>query len=68
MGDRYIVWPTYNFAVSIDDYLMGVTHVLRAQEHSVNTIKQSYIFKHLGWRQPVTIHFGRLRIEGASLK
>ncbi|MEM4438961.1 MAG: glutamate--tRNA ligase [Pyrobaculum sp.] len=67
VGDRYIVWPTYNFAVSIDDYLMGVTHVLRAQEHSVNTIKQSYVFKHLGWRQPVTIHFGRLRIEGASL-
>ncbi|ACB40674.1 glutamate--tRNA ligase [Pyrobaculum neutrophilum] len=66
-GDRYVVWPTYNFAVSIDDHLMGVTHVLRAQEHSVNTVKQSYVFKHFGWEQPVTIHFGRLRIEGASL-
>ncbi|ABL87549.1 glutamyl-tRNA synthetase [Pyrobaculum islandicum DSM 4184] len=67
VGDKYIVWPTYNFAVSIDDHLMGITHVLRAQEHSVNTIKQSYIFKHFGWEQPVTIHFGRLKIEGASL-
>ncbi|MFB6489766.1 MAG: glutamate--tRNA ligase [Thermoproteus sp. AZ2] len=67
VGDKYIVWPTYNFAVSIDDHLMGVTHVLRAQEHSVNTTKQSYIFKHFGWRQPVTIHFGRLKIEGGSL-
>ncbi|AAL64575.1 glutamate--tRNA ligase [Pyrobaculum aerophilum] len=66
-GDKYIVWPTYNFAVSIDDHLMGVTHVLRAQEHSVNTIKQSYVFRHFGWEQPVTIHFGRLRIEGATL-
>ena len=66
-GSRYKVWPTYNFAVSIDDHLMGVTHVLRAQEHSVNTVKQSYIFKHFGWRQPVTIHFGRLKIEGGSL-
>lgn len=67
VGSKYKVWPTYNFAVSIDDYLMGVTHVLRAQEHSVNTVKQSYIFKHMGWRQPVTIHFGRLKVEGGSL-
>ncbi|ABO08562.1 glutamate--tRNA ligase [Pyrobaculum calidifontis] len=67
VGDKYIVWPTYNFAVSIDDHLMGVTHVLRAQEHSVNTVKQSYVFKHFGWEQPVTIHFGRLKIEGATL-
>jgi glutamyl-tRNA synthetase len=66
-GSRYVVWPTYNFAVSIDDHLMGVTHVLRAQEHSVNTVKQSYVFKHFGWKQPVTIHFGRLKIEGATL-
>ncbi len=67
VGSKYRVWPTYNFAVSIDDHLMGVTHVLRAQEHSVNTVKQSYVFKHLGWRQPFTIHFGRLKIEGGSL-
>ncbi|MBP1448559.1 MAG: glutamate--tRNA ligase, partial [Thermoproteus sp.] len=66
-GSKYKVWPTYNFAVSIDDHLMGVTHVLRAQEHSVNTVKQSYIFRHLGWKQPTTIHFGRLKIEGGSL-
>jgi glutamyl-tRNA synthetase len=66
-GSKYVVWPTYNFAVSIDDHLMGVTHVLRAQEHSVNTVKQSYVFKHFGWKQPVTIHFGRLKIEGATL-
>ncbi len=67
VGSKYIVWPTYNFAVSIDDHLMGVTHVMRAQEHSVNTMKQSYIFRHFGWEQPVTIHFGRLKIEGATL-
>ncbi|MFN3804584.1 MAG: glutamate--tRNA ligase [Pyrobaculum sp.] len=66
-GGKYAVWPTYNFAVSIDDHLMGVTHVLRAQEHSVNTVKQSYLFRHLGWPQPVTIHFGRLKIEGGTL-
>lgn len=67
VGDRYIVWPTYNFAVAIDDHIMGITHILRAQEHRVNTIKQSYIYNTFGWDQPHTIHFGRLRIEGLKL-
>ncbi len=67
IADKYKVWPTYNFAVAVDDHLMGITHVLRAQEHRVNTIKQSYVFRYLGWRQPETIHFGRLHIEGATL-
>ncbi len=67
VAEKYKVWPTYNFAVAIDDHLMGVTHVLRAQEHRINTIKQSYIFKYLDWKQPETVHFGRLHIEGATL-
>ncbi len=66
-GSKYIVWPTYNFAVAIDDYLMRITHILRAQEHYVNTIKQSYIYQHMNWKMPETIHFGRLMIEGATL-
>jgi glutamyl-tRNA synthetase len=67
VGSRYTVWPTYNFSVSIDDHLMGITHILRAQEHSVNTLKQSFIYHHMGWVQPEAIHFGRLRIVGMVL-
>jgi len=66
-AEKFRVWPTYNFAVAVDDHFMNITHVLRAQEHRVNTIKQSYIFKYLRWEQPETIHFGRLHIEGATL-
>ncbi len=65
--DRYIVWPTYNFAAAVDDHLMGVTHILRAKEHLQNTVKQSYLYKHMGWRYPETIHFGRLKLEGVVL-
>ncbi len=64
VGSKYIVWPTYNFAVSIDDHLMGVTHVLRGKEHQVNTEKQLYVYKCFGWDPPVFIHFGRLKLEG----
>jgi len=67
VGSRYHVWPTYNFSVSVDDHMMGVTHILRAQEHSVNTIKQSYVYKHMGWDQPEAIHFGRLKLVGMVL-
>ncbi len=63
-GDKYVVWPTYNFAVSVDDHLMGITHVLRGKEHQVNTEKQKYVYKCFGWSTPTFIHFGRLKLEG----
>ena len=67
VGSKYIVWPTYNFAAAVDDYLMGVTHILRAREHMVNTIKQKFLYSHMGWKYPEAIHFGRVRLEGFIL-
>lgn len=67
VGDKYILWPTYNLAAAIDDHLMGVTHILRAKEHVSNTIKQKYLYDHMGWKYPETIHFGRLSLEGVIL-
>ncbi|MEM2637351.1 MAG: glutamate--tRNA ligase [Candidatus Korarchaeota archaeon] len=66
-GDKYNVWPTYNFACAIDDYEMGITHILRAKEHEQNAIKQEYIYKYMGWKYPVAIHFGRLGFSGITL-
>ena len=67
VGDKYVVWPTYNFACGVDDHLMGVTHVLRAKEHITNTVKQRFLYDHFGWEYPETIHFGRLKLEGVVL-
>ncbi|KSW12626.1 glutamate--tRNA ligase [Pyrodictium occultum] len=64
VGDRYVVWPTYNLAAAVDDHMMGVTHILRAKEHMQNTIKQKYIYGYMGWKYPNVIHFGRLKLEG----
>lgn len=66
-GSKYVVWPLYNFSVSVDDHLMGVTHVIRGKEHEVNTEKQLYIYKCMGWDHPVFIHTGRLKLEGFIL-
>lgn len=60
MGDFIIVKsdgiPTYNFAVVVDDYTMGITHVVRAEEHLSNTPRQILIYKALGWPEPEFAH------------
>ena len=48
-------WPTYNFVVAVDDSSMGVTHVLRGDDHLNNTPKQILIYDALGYPVP---HFG----------
>lgn len=48
--------PTYNFAVVIDDYHMGITHVIRADEHIANTPKQLLIYQAFGWEPPQFAH------------
>jgi len=49
-------FPTYHLAVVIDDELMGVTHVLRGQEHLINTPKHALLQRALGFRTPVYAH------------
>jgi glutamyl-tRNA synthetase len=67
VGSKYHVWPLYNFACGIDDHLMGITHIIRGKEHLTNMVRQEYMYKHLGWKYPEAIHYGRLKITGASL-
>jgi glutamyl-tRNA synthetase len=49
--------PTYNFAVVVDDYMMKINYVLRAEEHLSNTPKQILIYKALGFKVP---NFGHM--------
>lgn len=49
-------FPTYHFGVVVDDETMGVTHVLRGQEHLYNTPKHVALQKALGFRTPVYAH------------
>ena len=49
-------FPTYHMAVVIDDELMGVTHVIRGQEHLMNTPNHQLLQKALGFRIPTYAH------------
>ena len=48
--------PTYNFVVAIDDALMGITDVVRGDDHLSNTPKQMVIYEALGFRLPKFYH------------
>ncbi len=67
IGMKYRVWPLYNLACGLDDHLMGVTHIIRGKEHLTNMVRQEFMYKHLGWKYPEAIHYGRLKIKGAFL-
>ena len=48
--------PTYNLSVVVDDHDMGITHVIRGDDHLTNAARQTQIFKALGWETPVYAH------------
>jgi glutamyl-tRNA synthetase len=67
VGSKYRVWPLYNWSAGIDDHMMGISHIIRGQEHAVNAVRQKYFYSAFGWSYPEAIHYGRLSIEGAEL-
>lgn len=60
--------PTYMLAVVVDDFEMGVTHVIRGDDHLTNAARQSAIFDALGWPVPVFAHIPLIHgPDGAKL-
>ena len=50
--------PSYNFAAVVDDLDMGITHVIRGEEHLPNTARQALLYRALGAEEPAFIHLG----------
>ena len=48
--------PTYMLAVVVDDHDMGVTHIIRGDDHLTNAARQSQIYNALGWSVPLMAH------------
>jgi glutamyl-tRNA synthetase len=48
--------PTYNFSVVVDDHDMGITHVIRGDEHLNNAFRQTQIYRLLDWLIPEFAH------------
>ncbi|ANE36456.1 glutamyl-tRNA synthetase [Campylobacter iguaniorum] len=58
--------PTYNFCVVIDDALMGVTHVIRGDDHLSNTPKQIILYEALGFKIPEFFHVAMINGSDGS--
>ncbi len=67
VGSKFCVWPLYNMASGVDDHELGITHVIRGKEHLTNMARQIFMYKHLGWKYPDAVHYGRLKVEGMNL-
>lgn len=49
-------YPTYHFAVVVDDHLMGITHIVRGEEWISSTPKHVLLYQYFGWEEPVYVH------------
>lgn len=54
-------FPTYHLANVVDDYLMKITHVIRAEEWISSTPKHALLYRSFGWEEPVFCHLPLLR-------
>ncbi len=60
--------PTYMLAVVVDDHDMGVTHIIRGDDHLTNAARQMQIYQALGWSVPVMAHIPLIHgPDGAKL-
>ena len=60
--------PTYNLSVVVDDHDMGITHVIRGDDHLTNMFRQFHIFKAIEWETPHYAHIPLIHgADGAKL-
>tara|TARA_B100000427_G_scaffold158326_1_gene131454 strand:+ start:693 stop:2093 length:1401 start_codon:yes stop_codon:yes gene_type:complete len=60
--------PTYNLSASVDDHQMNMTHIIRGDDHKINTFKQIQIYHAMKWDLPFFAHIPLIHtIEGKKL-
>jgi glutamyl-tRNA synthetase len=60
--------PTYMLSVVVDDHDMGITHVIRGDDHLTNAFRQTQLFRAAGWPEPVFAHIPLIHgPDGAKL-
>jgi len=60
--------PTYNLSAAVDDHQMNMTHIIRGDDHKINTFKQIQIYQSMKWELPSFAHIPLIHtIEGKKL-
>jgi glutamyl-tRNA synthetase len=64
---KYKVWPMLEFSWAVDDYLLGMTHIIRGKDLMIETDMEKFIFDIFGWAHPVFIHNGLMQLENVKI-
>ena len=67
LGEKYRIWPSYDFAVAIEDSIDGVTHAFRSKEFELREELIDAILDALGMRKPYQGFFSRLEFKGMPI-
>ena len=62
-GLAFRVWPMLDFESAIEDHELGVTHIIRGKDLRDSEKRQKFLYDHLGWTYPFTLHWGRISVH-----
>ncbi len=62
-GKKHIIWPMLDFESAIEDHILSVTHIVRGKDLMDSERRQRFIYEYLDWDYPVTLHWGRVKVE-----
>ncbi len=67
LKNKYTLWPMYNLCSAVDDYLMGISHIIRGKDHEINGFRQDMIKEALGFTKCFYFHYGRIKFIDIEL-
>jgi len=67
VGNKYVVWPMLEYSWSIDDFLIGASHILRGIDLVKEGIIEEFIWDHFGWKKAELLYYGRLNFANMKL-
>ncbi len=67
VGKKYRVWPMLEASWAFDDYLLGVTHILRGKDLMIEDMMEEFIWNVMNWKKSTIAHYGMLNLEGVKL-
>ncbi len=67
VGKKYKVWPMLEASWALDDYLLGVTHIIRGKDLMIEDMMEEFIWNVMEWKKSTIVHYGMLNLEGVKL-
>ena len=66
-GKKFRVWPMLEMTAAVDDYLLGITHIIRGKELMIESDMEKLIWDVFNWRHSEIIHTGLIKLEGVKI-